>query len=472
VIDCSGRGTCRSDADGPTCDCMPGFHHAEGTADFCREVECDLLCIADSPSTPDARTDADADIQPTDDAEAESEAEPEADADADAEPDVPFPTACTGLPDLTPCTVETTPDRSYDVCVEGLCVSPGCGDASCNTPCLGVPAPDTDQRTCYDAAAELDCASLPAPDTAACHTTYNCGQDAQHGWDTTHAQTERYTFAEPVAGEPVVTDTVTRLVWQWCPIGQGGWGCSAGSATAFTWSAAVDECENLALAGADDWRLPDRYELFTILDFGSLVSPAIDADAFPGTPAATFWSSTTYAPDASLAWYVDFEVGSAAPALASSAAAVRCVRGGAASGPRFVRTEPVTGQVVVIDNIAGLRWQGCTSNESGPDCALGGPMGHDWVTALQACEQLDWAGSTDWRLPNIQELAGLANARNSAPAIDGAVFPNTAARSYWSSTTVASNPSSAWTVTFGDGSVNECAKSGVDSFTRCVRDAP
>ena len=42
-IDCSGHGSCRVLADGPTCDCAPGYRHVTGA--LCEGMECDLFCI-------------------------------------------------------------------------------------------------------------------------------------------------------------------------------------------------------------------------------------------------------------------------------------------------------------------------------------------------------------------------------------------------------------------------------------------
>jgi hypothetical protein len=64
------------------------------------------------------------------------------------------------VPDFTPCSRVTSPDYSYDICVNGECVSPGCGDISCNAPGPSFVPPDTDQRACFDASAAVDCTSL------------------------------------------------------------------------------------------------------------------------------------------------------------------------------------------------------------------------------------------------------------------------------------------------------------------------
>lgn len=55
---------------------------------------------------------------------------------------------CPGRADWTPCAVVTVPDRHYDICVEGTCVPPGCGDATCNVSGPHFPLADTGQRLC------------------------------------------------------------------------------------------------------------------------------------------------------------------------------------------------------------------------------------------------------------------------------------------------------------------------------------
>lgn len=90
---------------------------------------------------------------------------------------------------------------------------------------------------------------------------------------------------------------------------------------------AAEYCELSNWGGYDDWRLPDRGEMQSLVEYG-VGSPAIDLFALPATSAALFWTSTTYAVVSSFAWGVDFESGSAVPAEKEDDAHVRCVRAG------------------------------------------------------------------------------------------------------------------------------------------------
>ena len=62
------------------------------------------------------------------------------------------------------------------------------------------------------------------------------------------------------------------------------------------------------LCGFEDWRLPNKDELFGILDASQSSAPYIDKDWFPNMPAigATYWTSSQREGYANGGWYVDF----------------------------------------------------------------------------------------------------------------------------------------------------------------------
>ena len=81
-------------------------------------------------------------------------------------------------------------------------------------------------------------------------------------------------------------------------------------------------------AGHSDWRLPNKKELESIIEFCG-IGPAINQVIFPFTPASLFWSASSYALSPQLAWFVSFlvGVGKSTPKMSNSIY-VRLVRGG------------------------------------------------------------------------------------------------------------------------------------------------
>jgi hypothetical protein len=101
-------------------------------------------------------------------------------------------------------------------------------------------------------------------------------------------------------GDETVTDTVTGLMWQ-----------KATAHGTYTWQSALSYCENLTLVGHTDWRLPNRNELQSLVDY-SRYSPAIDpllASDIVSPASSNYWSSTTYAISQNGAWFVSFYLG-------------------------------------------------------------------------------------------------------------------------------------------------------------------
>lgn len=114
-------------------------------------------------------------------------------------------------------------------------------------------------------------------------------------------------------GADDVLDNDTGLVWQH-PI----------DAVPRTWSEADAYCASLSIGGTSG-RLPTLRELHTLVD-ESRFNPSIDGSTFPGTPSASFWSSTPVASNAGLTWAVDFNVGLNWGSPVGDPLLVRCVR--------------------------------------------------------------------------------------------------------------------------------------------------
>ncbi|MCF7992791.1 MAG: DUF1566 domain-containing protein [Thiohalocapsa sp.] len=127
-----------------------------------------------------------------------------------------------------------------------------------------------------------------------------------------------------------LTDTATGLQWKRCSEGQTWNGSTCiGAAALYTWPEALQSVAGPAgsYAGSNDWRLPNVKELSSILE-DACVEPAIDAAAFPATPANWFWASTPYAGLEGGIWGVDFYDGFDGFDLDFTDSYVRLVRGG------------------------------------------------------------------------------------------------------------------------------------------------
>jgi len=89
----------------------------------------------------------------------------------------------------------------------------------------------------------------------------------------------------------------------------------------------VDQANANNLGGHNDWRVPNYFELPSILNFG-LYDPSIDTTTFPSTPSDYHWTSTTYPGGSAYAFYVNFNFGNVDNTnKATSKYYVRLVRG-------------------------------------------------------------------------------------------------------------------------------------------------
>jgi hypothetical protein len=452
-------------------------------------------CDTGSPANDDTDTGSDADGDTDTDTDADSDADTDTDADSDTDTGTVVGPECTGdadcaeqtpicnenwgicvvascdgQPDFTPCEVVTSPDRSFDICIDGECGSPGCGTVECNAPGPHFPLADTGIRLCYGDDAEIECPSPGEP---------FFGQDAQFGWDATHDEEERFDRDLTVPGQPVVQDNVTGLVWQGCVKGLSGDDCDAGILEKLNWAAALSYCDGLNWGGRSDWRLPDQYELQSMIDLGVL-SPAANAAAFPATPKAKSWTASTLGSQESvpgMAWVVDFVGGLLTNEAKYNTTPedemdyvvyVRCVRGGPLLS-HSPESAIEAGDRVVEDDLNGLVWQGCARGLSGNDCETGTPITGTWAEALEYCADLTWAGQDDWRLPNVMELVSITDSRQEDPALDPSAFPNTPAGEYWSSSSwFGYSVSKAMMVHFHFGIASATSKTS-DHLARCVR---
>jgi hypothetical protein len=145
-------------------------------------------------------------------------------------------------------------------------------------------------------------------------------------------------------GDGTITDLKTGLMWE----KQSRDGTVNDYSYTYTWYnalatkiAALNTMNSGAgFANHTDWRLPNRFELETLVDLGRVVTPAIDPAFNTGcvasctvtscscTQSGLYWSSTTYQDTPTDAWFVFFLDGYVGSNPKSSNYYVRAVRGG------------------------------------------------------------------------------------------------------------------------------------------------
>ncbi|MDF1614645.1 DUF1566 domain-containing protein [Desulfurivibrio dismutans] len=137
-----------------------------------------------------------------------------------------------------------------------------------------------------------------------------------------------------VNGDGTVTHNPTGLIWMRCSLGQS-WDVSTSTCTGadstYTWQQALAAAQTIngngGYAGHNDWRLPNKNELESIVE-RRCWSPAINAAIFPGTPSDRFWSSSPFAYNAEYAWRVLFDYGYVNGSYKQNGSRVRLVRAG------------------------------------------------------------------------------------------------------------------------------------------------
>lgn len=112
----------------------------------------------------------------------------------------------------------------------------------------------------------------------------------------------------------------------------------------------------------------------------------------------------------------------------------------------------------VVDNSTRLMWMRCSMGQTWSASLLactGNATGYTWSKALAAGTDLNFAGFSDWRLPNINELRSIVENCRSSPAINSLLFPTTPNSKFWTSSPyVANGANNAWVIDFDQGRDN------------------
>ncbi|MBU2938519.1 DUF1566 domain-containing protein [Lacinutrix sp. C3R15] len=227
--------------------------------------------------------------------------------------------------------------------------------------------------------------------------------DAFYGQDGNYQSGENMSYTDH--GNGTVTDNVTGLMW-----------AQEQSTEAKGWVEAAAYCENLTLGGYTDWRLPSIKELWSIRN-QSTGWPYIDTEYFhlvssdgkeqreQHTWSSNFYLVNTAESKKRVAFIVNDWTGHI-KAL-DGRRYVRAVRGGIYGVNDFIDN----GNNTITDKATGLMWSKTDSK-----------TGMHWEEALAYAEDSEFAGYTDWRLPNVKELQSIVDYSGIFPAIDTTYF--------------------------------------------------
>ncbi len=198
-----------------------------------------------------------------------------------------------------------------------------------------------------------------------------------------------------INGHEVVSDSSTNLLWQ------------KNSKTVKNWKEALAYCKNLEYAGYSDWRLPNKNELVTLVDY----SKADPASLFPGMTSETLLTSTSQVTYGNAGGPIAIDMKSGQVKDYSSYdenPSVRCVRSDTqplAAG----RTIPYCDASRIgpcEDASTGYVWSSADVDFSYSDSS--NPMvPMTWDKKAIQCRESNEGGISKWRIPTIDELRKL-----------------------------------------------------------------
>ena len=217
------------------------------------------------------------------------------------------------------------------------------------------------------------------------------------------------------SGDEMVFDSGTNLYWQ------------KDSGKAATWKDALLYCENLEYAGFSDWRLPNKNELLSLVDYSKTGTEV--TSSFPSMTADVFWSSTGAD---SYPWVLDMSDGTVYTfngctaggfyimRHSESPVSVRCVRSKLDERTDFPACNKtgiapckdadgtIWSSALYVERFKDFdhkyldRGNSCSDDEEFcPDAEV------DWWGLPEMCRNLNEKGSKKWRLPTIDELRSI-----------------------------------------------------------------
>ena len=230
--------------------------------------------------------------------------------------------------------------------------------------------------------------------------------------------------------------------------------------------------------GHDDWRLPNRRELRSLMSYQAKKPALPDGHPFQDVVLGWYWTSTSAAINPAYAWYVHMEGARMFYGRKNQYYMLWPVRAGdpgkmfrtgqrtcydPVGQPIDCRATRQDGEVrfgvdwpqprfetrgeIVRDRLTGLSWLRRADLTQGPV---------SWKHCLEAVAELRkkrFAGISDWRLPNINELESLVDCSQHNPALPPDHPFSDVGEGYWSSTTSYFETDWAWVLYLHKGAL-------------------
>ncbi len=337
---------------------------------------------------------------------------------------------------------------------------------------------DTGTSQCFQAGSDTLVACSSANAIALSNT-----QDGMLGRDTDATKNSSidgnlgFSFSAVTGG--CVQDNVTGLMWE-VKTSDGGLrdrGMTYSGPTDASVYASNVSATNLC--GFNDWRVPTIDELHSIVNYGEYIYPFIDRTWFPNTIGALHWTSSRVigVPDyVYVGQYfgyfhmINFGNGTSNYGTINTQASVQLVRGALSSLPQARFTVSADGQEVT-DSQTNLIWRRDIEDPGLYPSPSSSTSLFTHEAALQRAVAVAISSGKAWRLPNIKELASLADKNRSLPSIDTVAFPSAQSSSFWSSTPIEGVSIRVGAINFQYGVVQLGERAFLNRL-RLVRNAP
>lgn len=259
--------------------------------------------------------------------------------------------------------------------------------------------------------------------------------------------------------EQTVLDLLTGLMWT-----------KRADLTEFplTWDEAINYVNQMNMSetfGFQNWRLPDRMELFSLISHMHINPCLPESHPFTHVFPGYYWSATPCARLPGQAWYIHMGGARVFKGMKQGSCMVWPVRSAGINSPE--KELPVTRfrkkNNGVADEINGIMW---LQNAA----MIKQPL--KWRRIFDIIKDMNLQkrhGYSDWRIPNIRELESLTDMTTHSPAIVSPDFFSDVQPFYWSSTTSVFDPRYAWTLYTEDGNIGVGYKRHPEFFMWPVR---